>query len=75
MKVIPDDLIGPAGGVRLNGQTGLPPEECGFLVSLAAGLNLITAPEPAASPRISPIRPQQYETWLSLSDEDKLVEA
>ena len=75
VRVIADDLVGQSGGARLNGQTGLAPEQCAFLVSLAAGLNLITAPAPATAPRISAIRPQQYETWLSLSDEDKLIEA
>lgn len=74
VRVIADDLVGPAGGARLNGQTGLAPAECAFLVSLAAGLNLITAPV-GTPPPVSAIRPQQYETWLSLSDEDKLVEA
>jgi len=74
VRVILDDLVGAAGGARLNGQTGLAPAECAFLVTLAAGLNLITAPG-GTMPPVSAIRPQQYETWLSFSDEDKLVEA
>ena len=75
VRVIPDDLIGQSGGARLNGQTGLAPAQCAFLISLAAGLNLITAPVAGTAPRVSAVRPQQFETWLSLSDEDKLVEA
>lgn len=42
---------------------------------MAASMNLIMPPAAGAAKPVSAIRPQQYETWLSMSDEDKLAEA
>lgn len=73
IRVAADDVASPAGAARLQAQTGLLPRHCQFLLAVAAGMNLITAPEPGQT--TTTIRADAYETWLTMPAEDRLAEA
>lgn len=58
----------------LENQTGLPAEQCEFLFSVAAGLQLIEAPPEEAGRRVG-ARMDAVEAWYALSGEQRFLRA
>ncbi len=78
--------LSPEAAITLENQTGLPAAECEFLFTIAAGLQLIEAPDFSAETANDDTRPSQagryvrarmsaVEAWYALSNEQRFLRA
>lgn len=75
IQVVPDDVIDAPTAARLSAQTGLSERHALVLATLAAGQCLLTDPVPSKPGAPLSVRMDALELWLSLSNEEKLLEA